>query len=73
MLSQEVIFLLLEHPMVYHKEFPIFLLMEFLMVHLMGHIIEPLMDNIMDRSMHIVIHLMGTGINNPLTPQIMAL
>ena len=59
--------------MVYRREFPIFLLMEFLMGHLMGHLMEPLMDNIMDRSMDGVIHLMGTGINNPLTPLIMAL
>ena len=28
---------------------------------------------IMDHNMHRVIHLMGTGINNPLTPRIMAL
>ena len=43
--------------------------MEFLMGHLMGL----LMDHIMNRSMHKVIHLMGMGINNLLTPQIMPL
>ena len=41
--------------------------------HLMGHLMEPLMDNIMDHSMDRVIHLVGTGIKNPLTPRIMAL
>ena len=43
------------------------------MRHLMGHLMELLMENIMDRSMDKVIHLMGTGINNPLTLLIMAL
>ena len=55
--------------MVYRREFPIFLLMEFLM----GHLMELLMDNIMDHSMDRFIHLMRMGINNPLTPRIMAL
>ena len=39
----------------------------------MGHLMGLLMDHIMDHRMHRVIHLMGTGINNPLTPRIMAL
>ena len=39
--------------------------MEFLMGHLMGLL--------MDRNIHIVIHLMGTGVNNQLTLRIMAL
>ena len=59
--------------MVYRKEFPISLLMELLMGYLMGHLMELLMDNIMDRRMDRAINLMGTGINNPLTPLIMAL
>ena len=63
--------------MVYRREFPIFLLREFLMGHLMGHIMghlmELLMDNLMDRNMDRAINLMGTGINNPLTPLIMDL
>ena len=54
--------------MVYRREFPIFLLMEFLMGHPMGHLMDLPMDNIMDHSMHKVIYLMGTGINNLLTP-----
>ena len=73
LLSQEVIFLLLEHPTVYRREFPIFVLMEFLMGHPMGHLMELLMDNIMDRGMDRDTNLMGTGINNLLTPLIMAL
>ena len=48
---------------------PTFLLMECLMEHLTGG----LMDLIMGCSMDTVIHLMGTGINNPLTLLIMAL
>ena len=59
--------------MVHCKDFPISLLMELLMGHPMGHLMELLMDNIMDRSMDRVIHLIGTGINNLLTPQILAL
>ena len=73
LLSREVIFLLLECPMVYRREFPIFLLMVFLMGHPMGHIMELLMENIMDHSMDRTINLMGTGINKLLTPLIMAL
>ena len=68
MLSREVIFLLLERPMVYRMEFLILLLMESLMGHPMGHLMELIIDNIMDLNMDRVIHLMGTGINNPLTP-----
>ena len=47
--------------------------MELLMGHLMGHLMELLMDNLMDCSMDRVINLMGTGINYPLNPLIMAL
>ena len=63
----------MEHPMVDHRDFPIFLLIEFLMGHPMGHLMELLMDNLMDHSMDRAINLMGTGINNPLTLLIMAL
>ena len=59
----------LDHLMVHRKEFPISLTMELLM----GHLMELLMDSLMDRSMDRVINLMGTGINNPLTPLIIAL
>ena len=59
--------------MVYHKDFPISLLMELLMGYPMGHLMELLMDNIMDHSMDRAINLMGMGINNALTPLIMAL
>ena len=71
--------------MVHRKEFPISLimellmghpmghLMELLMGHPMGHLMELLMDNLMDHSMDRATNLMGTGINNPLTPLIMAL
>ena len=58
---------------VHRKEFPISLLMELLMGYPMGHLMELLMDNIMDHNMERAINLMGTGINNPLTPLIMAL
>ena len=49
------------------------LLMGHLMELLMGHIMELLMDNLMDYSMDRAINLVGTGINNPLNPLIMAL
>ena len=55
--------------MVHRKEFPISLLIELLM----GHLMELLMDNLMGCSMDRDINLMGMGINNPLTPLIMAL
>ena len=51
MLSREVIFLLLERPMVYRMEFLILLLMESLMGHPMGHLMELLMETLMDCSM----------------------
>ena len=57
--------LLMGHPMGH--------LMELLMGNSMGHLMELLMDNLMDRSMDRAINLMGIGINNPLTPLIMAL
>ena len=47
--------------------------MELLMGYPMGHLMELLMHHLMDRSMDRAINLMGTGINNPLTPLIMAL
>ena len=47
--------------------------MELLMGHPMGHLMELLMDNLMDCNMDRAINLMGTGINKPLTPLIMAL
>ena len=72
-MSREVIFLFLDHLTVHRKEFPISLLMDLLMGYPMGHLMELLMDNIMDRSMDRDINLMGTGINNLLTPLIMAL
>ena len=59
--------------MVHGKEFPISLTMELLMGYPMGHLMELLMDNFMDHSMDKAIKLMATGMNNPLTPIIMAL
>ena len=53
--------------------FPISLLMELLMGYPMGHLMELLMHHLMDRSMDRAINLMGMGINNLLTPLIMAL
>ena len=73
LLSWEVIFLFLDRLTVHHKEFPISLIMDLLMGHPMGHLMELLMDNLMDRSMDRDINLMGTSINNPLTPLIMDL
>ena len=59
--------------MVHRKEFPISLLMELLMGYPMGHLMELLMDKPMDRCMDGAISLIGMGVNNPLTPLIMAL
>ena len=72
-MSQEVIFLVLDHLMVHHKEFPISLTMELLMRHPMGHLMDLLMEILMDRSTDITINPMGMGINDPLTPLIMVL
>ena len=47
--------------------------MDLLMGHPMGHLMELLMGSLMDRSMDRTINPMGTGINNSLTPLIMAL
>ena len=44
-----------------------------IMEPLMDNLMEPLMENLMDRSMDRAINLMGMGINNPITPLIMAL
>ena len=47
--------------------------MELLMGHPMGNLMELLMDNLMDRHMDRTINPMGMGINDLLTPLIMAL
>ena len=59
--------------MVHLKEFPISLTMEILMGHPVGHLMELLMESLMDSSMDRTINPMDMGINNPLTPLIMAL
>ena len=62
-------YLFLFHLVVQLMELPIYLTMD----HLMEHLMELPMDILMDCSMEKTINPMGIGINNPLTPLIMAL
>ena len=68
LLSQEVIFLFLNHLTVHCVAFLISLLMDLFMGYPMGHIMELLMHHLIDHSMDRSMNLMGTGINNLLTP-----